>query len=171
MKDIKENYISKNEDFYYIIDDILKNKEFQKLKEVKHHGITRYNHLLRVAYYTYLITKKLNLKYVEATRGALLHDFFSDETKNDSSYNALINHPEYALKNASKYFELTTLEKDIIKTHMFPITKVPPHYKESHIVDIVDDVCSCYEKTYSIRKELKTATTFLFILISLKIKY
>lgn len=47
MKNIKENYIHIDNDFYYIIEDILNNKEFQKLKEIKHHGITRYNHLLR----------------------------------------------------------------------------------------------------------------------------
>ena len=170
MKNIKENYDIKNENFYYIIDDILKNPEFQKLKNIKHHGITRYNHLLRVSYYTYLISKKMNLKYVEATRGALLHDFFFYETIEDNTHQALKKHPDYALKNASKHFELTELEKDIIKNHMFPVTRSIPHYKESYLVDIIDDVCSCYERTYSIRKELQTASTFLFIFIKMKLR-
>lgn len=170
MKNIRENYDLENENFYYIIDDILQNQEFQKLKEIKHHGITRYNHLLRVSYYTYIISKKLDLKYVEATRGALLHDFFFDETKEEKTHQALKSHPDYALKNASKYFELTELEKDIIKKHMFPVTKSIPHYKESYLVDIIDDICSCYERTYSIRKQLQTASTFLFIFIMTKLK-
>ncbi len=170
MKSIKENYDLENENFYYIIDDILQNQEFQKLKEIKHHGITRYNHLLRVAYYTYVVSKKFGLKYVEATRGALLHDFFFDETNDKKTYQALKSHPDYALKNATKYFELTELEKDIIKKHMFPITKSIPHYKESYLVDIIDDICACYERTYSIRNQLQTASTFLFVLIMTKLK-
>ena len=167
MKNIKENYIHIDNDFYYIIEDILNNKEFQKLKEIKHHGITRYNHLLRVAYHTYKFTKKHNLKYVEATRGALLHDFFFDETSKDSTYKALKTHATYALQNSCKHFELTELEKDIIKTHMFPVEFKKPHYKESYIVDIVDDISSLYERSYSIRESVLRAFTFLFVFLVL----
>ncbi len=169
MKKIKENY-DIDKDFYYIVEDILENKEFQKLKEIKHHGITRYNHLLRVAYYTYKFTKKMGLKYVEATRGALLHDFFFYETDNTSTYKALTTHSNYALKNACKYFALTELEKDIIKTHMFPVTKIRPHYKESLVVDIIDDISSFYERTYSIQDCVSTAYTFILMLLLTKIK-
>ncbi len=169
MKKIKDNYAILDKDFYYIVEDILENENFQKLKEIKHHGITRYNHLLRVAYHTYKISKKLDLKFVEATRGALLHDFFFYETEDDSAYNALKNHSFYALENARKYFELTELEKDIIKTHMFPVTQIRPHYKESYIVDIIDDISSCYERIYCFRKYL--LNTFLFILTFFSIKF
>lgn len=170
MKNIKENYIHIDNDFYYIIEDILENREFQKLKEIKHHGITRYNHLLRVAYHTYKFTKKHNLKYVEATRGALLHDFFLDETKEESTYEALKSHSMYALKNSCKHFELTELEKDIIKTHMFPITTTMPHYKESVVVDIIDDISSFYERSYSIRESALKAFTFLFIFLTVRLR-
>lgn len=170
MKNIRENYAYSDDDFYYIVDDILKHRDFQKLKDIRHHGITRYNHLLRVSYYTYKVTKRLGLRHVEATRGALLHDFFLDEADQDSQREALKKHSFYALNRANECFSLTELEKDIIKTHMFPVTSTVPHYKESFIVDIIDDVCSCYERTYSIRKELKAATTFLFIFISLKLR-
>ncbi len=169
MKKIKENY-DIDKDFYYIVEDILENKEFQKLKEIKHHGITRYNHLLRVAYHTYKITKKMGLRYVEATRGALLHDFFFYETENASTYKSLTTHSNYALENACKHFALTELEKDIIKTHMFPVTKTRPHYKESLLVDIIDDISSFYERTYSIQDSLSTAYTFIFMLLLTKIK-
>lgn len=151
-KSMKQSYAMENEDFYYIIDDILENKEFQRLKDIKHHGITRYNHLLRVSYLTYKVTKRLGLRYVEATRGALLHDFFFYETEEQTTHEALKSHPDYALLNATKHFELTEIEKDIIKTHMFPITKIRPHYKESSIVDLIDDACACYEKLYSISR-------------------
>lgn len=170
MKTIKEEYFYENDEFYQIIDDIISNDKFIEIKYIRHHGITRYNHSLRVAYYTFKITKKLKLNYKEATRGALLHDFFTDEVKELKSSKALRRHPEYALANAQKYFKLTPLQEDIIVKHMYPVTKKMPKYKESWIVDIIDDVCSLYERTYSINNELKTAATFLFVLMIIRIK-
>lgn len=153
-----------NKEFYSLIEDIMQNEEFQKTKQISHHGITRYEHLLRVSFYSYKITKFLKLNYQETTRASLLHDFFLEETKDDNKLFALRRHPSYALTNASKYFDLTEREADIIKTHMFPVTFTPPKYLESWVVDLVDDVAGIYEKTYSIRKELSAATTFLMML-------
>lgn len=152
-----------NEEFQNIIQPILENKEFRKTKEKCHHGINRFEHLQRVSYYSYLITKTLRLNYKETIRAALLHDFFLDETENESSIKALQNHPNYALENAKKYYELTDREEDIIKTHMFPVTFRPPKYLESWIVDIVDDVAGMYEKYKSSCNEVKAACTFLVI--------
>ncbi len=146
------------------------NDEFNKLKHINHHGITRYDHSLRVAYYTYMVTKILRFNYEEATIAALLHDFFTDEVDDEMSLFKLRRHPKHALNNACKYFYLTDLQKDIILTHMFPVTFTPPKYLESWVVDIVDDISAIYEKGYSIRKELGAATTFLFILIMNYIK-
>lgn len=145
-------------------------EEFDKLKDVNHHGITRYDHSIRVAYYTYFVTKFLGFNYEEATIAALLHDFFTDEVENELGIFKLRRHPKHALNNASKYFYLTDLQKDIISTHMFPITFTPPKYLESWIVDIVDDISAIYEKAYSLRKEISAATTFLFILLMNYIK-
>ena len=145
-------------------------EEFDKLKDINHHGITRYDHSIRVAYYTYFVTKFLGFNYEEATVAALLHDFFTDEVENELGIFKLRRHPKHALNNASKYFYLTELQKDIISTHMFPITFTPPKYLESWVVDIVDDISAIYEKAYSLRKEISTATTFLFILLMNYIK-
>lgn len=152
-----------NEEFQKIIQPILDNKEFMKTKDKVHHGITRFDHLMRVSYYSYLVTKALRLNYKETTRAALLHDFFLDETTNDSAIGALQNHPYYALENAKKYYDLTEREEDIIKTHMFPVTFTPPKYLESWVVDLVDDAAGIYEKYKSSCNELKAAVTFLMI--------
>lgn len=159
MKEEFNNIISP-----YIID------EFNKLKSINHHGITRYDHSIRVAYYTYLVTKALHINYEEATIAALLHDFFTDEVNDELSIFKLRRHPNYALINSLKYFYLTDLQKDIISTHMFPITFTPPKYLESWIVDIIDDVSAIYEKGISLKKELSAATTFLFIILMSYIK-
>ena len=155
----------KKSEFYRIVDPILNHKEFRELKTITHHGITRYEHCLRVAYYTYLVTSFLHLHYKEATEAALLHDFFTDEVVEENFIKRLTNHPNIAFLNASKYFKLNKMQEDIIKTHMFPITLTPPKYLESWIVDIVDDIAAVYEKVFSVRKELSAATTFLFLLL------
>lgn len=151
-------------EFFDIVNHILENEEFRKLDDIRHHGITRLNHCMRVAYYSYLITKFLRLNYVEVTEAALLHDFFTDELESKNMIVSLIRHPYIALDNSKKYFNLSMIQEDIIKTHMFPVSLVPPKYIESWIVDVIDDICAIYERFYSTRKELNAASTFLFLL-------
>ena len=158
------------EEFEYIIKDILNNDEFLKTQDKVHHGITRYEHLMRVSYYSFLITKFLRLNYIETTKAALLHDFFLEETKGESKIKALYKHPIYAFENAKKYYNLTPLQEDIIKTHMFPITFTPPKYLESWVVDIIDDIASIYERGNNIRKHCKTAMIFLYVLLFINVK-
>ena len=153
-----------NNEFYKIINEIINLEEYKKLKEINHHGVSRYDHSLRVAYFTYLVTKKLHLNYKEATRGAILHDFFTDDVAEYREIFKLRRHPNCALKNASNIIDLTEMEKDIIKKHMFPITFSPPKYLEGWIVDIIDDISAIYEKGYVTKKELKASFTFIFLL-------
>lgn len=155
------------DEFINITYDILDNKEFNKLKNVVHHGMNRYDHSLRVAIVSYSITKVLNLDYTKTARAALLHDFFLEENIGASLYTrikTLFKHPLYAVENSSKYFKLSGLEKDIIATHMFPISFKVPKYLESWIVDLVDDGISIYERMFGLRKQISFASSFLFIL-------
>ena len=151
--------------YYEIVDDILKNSEFDKLKLYTHHGITRHEHCLRVSYYTYIVCMKLHLNYIDATRAALLHDFFTDEVSGLKAWGRFRNHPKYALINSKKYFELSKLQENIIIRHMFPVTFIPPKYIESWIVDIIDDVSAIYDKVYSMRKQLATVFNSIILFI------
>lgn len=154
--------------YYEIVDDILKNSEFDKLKLYTHHGITRHEHCLRVSYYTYVVCKFLHLNYIEATRAALLHDFFTDEVSNLKAWSRYRKHPTYALINSKKYYELSKLQEDIIIRHMFPVTIIPPRYIESWIVDIIDDISAIYDKVYSMRKQLATIfNSFILFIIGI----
>ena len=103
-----------NYEFKRLIKPIIENEEFQLTKNISHHGITRYDHSLRVAYYSYLVTKMIGLDYKETTIAAMLHDFFTTETKEDNAITKLIKHPNYAVENAKKYFELSEKQEDII---------------------------------------------------------
>ncbi len=149
--------IIEDEEFESIIKDIDSSAEFQKTKDIIHHCSNRYDHCRRVAYYSYLITKKLNLSYEEAARAGLLHDFFLVDNKDicfRDKVGTLMNHPKYALSFSEKYFNLTDKEKDIIVTHMFPVapTRIP-RYLESWIVNLVDDYIAIKEEIYAKKKQ------------------
>ena len=68
--------LEKTCEFEKIVKDIVNHEEFIALKHELHHGISRFEHSMRVAKMTYQITKKAHLDYERATRAALLHDFF-----------------------------------------------------------------------------------------------
>lgn len=155
-----------DEEFENIIKDINNSDEFQKTKDIIHHSSNRYDHCRRVAYYSYIITKKLGLSYEEAARAGLLHDFFLVDNKDISfkdKLGTLMNHPKYALAFSEKYFNLTDKEKDIIVTHMFPVapTRIPK-YLESWIVNIVDDYIAIKEELYAKKRQaIRFANLFL----------
>ena len=151
------------DEFNEIISDILENKEFNELKKCKHHGITRFDHCMNVAYFTYKLTRKTNKNYKEVTRAAILHDFFTNEVENMMPLKKYTDHPKFALENSKKYFKLNELQEDIILSHMFPVGLRVPKYKESWLVDFVDDVSAIYERLGSVKTELTAAATFLII--------
>ena len=151
-------------EFYNIINEYANHPKVQELKNCTHHGIDRFDHSKRVAYYTYKITKKLHLNYYSATKAAMLHDFFIDELKDKRMVRSLRLHPNVAVENSKKYFDLTPMEEDIIKTHMFPVTFTPPKYLESWIVDLVDDVVSVYERAYSITQNEHSVANILALI-------
>lgn len=154
-----------NKEFNDIISHISNNKDFLKLKSIKHHGITRYDHSIRVAYYSYKITKLLHLDYKETTEAALLHDFFQEEVAGKNFVARLRKHPKCALKNATDNFDLSEKQMDIIKSHMFPIAFTPPKYIESWIVDGVDDISAIQERGAVIKQQAKVVGTFLLVLL------
>lgn len=161
----------KNDEFQKIITPLIKNSNFSKTKTITHHGITRYEHSLRVAYFSYIITKFLRLDYKETTEAALLHDFFLEEVAGKNQIIRLRKHPSYAVKNAKKFFNISEKQEDIIKTHMFPITFTPPKYLESWIVDIVDDISAIYEQTITTTKQIKKFAMVLILLLVNFVKY
>ena len=78
----KNNRKHCEQEFLDITRDILENPDFNRLKEIKHHGATTiYAHVLRVAYISYKITRNRGLDFVSCARGALLHDFYLFDKK------------------------------------------------------------------------------------------
>lgn len=151
------------EEFYNIMKPYLNHPKVLELKNHSHHGTTRYDHSFRVAYYTYFLSKKFHLNYISATKAALLHDFYFDEVNECSRNQRYRYHPSYAVYNAKKYFDINDMEKDIIEKHMFPFTLKIPKYRESWIVDFVDDFSAIYERGKMIQVKLQPVLNIILL--------
>ncbi len=124
---------------------------FRQGRQFVQHGNTNVcKHSIMVAYRCCQIAENrgLSVSYKEMIRGALLHDYFLydwHDREHEHKRPHGFYHPSAALKNATRDFVLTDIEKDIIKKHMFPLTPIPPKYTESWLVCISDTVCSIGE--------------------------
>ena len=116
---------------------------------IQHGKVSVYAHCVSVADTACVLAETLHLRVNERAliRGALLHDYFLyDWHDKDAAHKWHgFHHAAVALKNASKDFELTDIEMDIIAKHMFPLNIKLPRYKESYIVSLADKICSSYE--------------------------
>ncbi len=151
-----------------IVNNILDNDEFVKIKTIEHHGISRYDHSLKVSYYSYKIAKVLHLDYEQTAVGGLLHDFFlSPENRTQKErLKSVFTHPKQAVAMARTQFELTKKEEDMIRSHMFPINLSVPKYAESWIVSLVDKCVATNEFAIKFRFRLKYAYN-LFLLFAI----
>jgi len=134
--------------FYEIVEDLLETDAVESLDEyTQHRGTSRLQHSIDVAYRSFCVAKVLRLDYRSVARGALLHDLFLFDWRKTgvSGWMHAREHPNTALANAEEITELNDIEKDIIIKHMWPLTIAPPKYAESHIVSLVDKVCTVME--------------------------
>jgi len=147
-------------EYYETVQDILQHEEFLKLKDYFHHNSSIYAHVHDVAYFSYRICKYLKLDFRSAARGALLHDFFLYDWRNHDvpdlpreKFHGLA-HPAIAVANAKRHFSINDIEEDIIKKHMWPLTIVPPKYKEAYIVSFADKYLSSREFINEYKKRI-----------------
>ena len=158
-----------------IIKDLTSNPTVQKMNQFKqHYNTSCYDHCLNVAFYSYIIAKKLGLNYKAVARGAMLHDLFLYDWRNSKKalklrkLHAFI-HPEIALENSLKLFYLTEKEKDIILKHMWPVTIKLPKYPESYIVTFTDKYSTIVESLYYYTDILHTKKFYKYAYIFLSL--
>lgn len=164
-----------DEEYLFIINNIMENEEFKKIDNIKHHNTTRLDHSIKVSYYSYKIAKSLQLDYEDVARGGLLHDFYTDKISECSKVKDKIKlfstqHPKDAVNNAQTHFNLSDKEINIIETHMFPVDYRIPKYAESWIVSLVDKVLSLgeFSKKFSYRLTYVFNLYLLFVLNIIK---
>ena len=136
--------------------DILQSRNFISTKGCIQHGdMTVNQHCLNVAKLSIAISDKLHIRCQkeEMIRGALLHDYFlydwhiGDARKPHNLHG--FYHPGIALKNASRDYDLTPRERDIIEKHMWPLTLTKvPRCREAWIVTTADKWCSFLETVH-----------------------
>ena len=135
-------------EFQNIIKELVENETVLQMKNYRQHYDTNcFQHCYAASYYSYLMCKKLNLDYKSAARGAMLHDLFlyNWRVKQDRKGLHAFTHGKSACENAEKLFKLNNIEKDMIIKHMWPVTLIPPRYKESFILTLVDKYCTIEE--------------------------
>lgn len=175
---ITKDLIAENtslEEFFSIINDLLKSSKVQEMKIYNQHaGTSCYKHCMQVAYYTYIVCKRLNLDYISATRGAMLHDLFLYDwhtpraLKSMKSLHAFA-HPKIALENAKNIFDLNEIETDVIVHHMWPVTISLPKSKEGFVITCTDKYSACAESFSYFRNFLhsKKAYKYAYVFLSL----
>lgn len=164
-----------NKEFLNIIKDIISNETVQEMKNFRqHYETTCFDHCYMVSYYCYLICKKYKLDYISATRAAMLHDLFLYDWRirqPDRKGLHAFTHGKLACENASKLFDLTQKEKDMILTHMWPVTMKFPTSIEGLILTFVDKYCATSE-TFEVLKSrmfMKKAFRYAYVFLSLLI--
>lgn len=164
--------LKKEKEYESIVSDILDNPKFKSLINEPHHGISRYEHSLRVSLLTYKIALMFNMKNIKSiTRASLLHDFYNDsDLEGLSSYERLRAHPYVALYNAKMYFDINALESDMIVKHMFPHTHSLPKYKESYLLTITDKIVAVYEMSrFKLVLKLNLGLVVLYNFVNVKL--
>lgn len=151
-----------NDEFEDIIRELIVNDKVQEMKKFRQHcDVSCYEHCYFAAYYSYKICKRFNLDYKSATRAAMLHDLFLYDwrVKNGRKGFHAFTHPKLACENASKIFSLSDKEKDIILTHMWPLTVKLPTSKEGFILTFVDKWSAiCESFVYLVRTMKRNET-------------
>lgn len=157
------------DDWFYIVSDILVNREFQIRKLFKHHTISVWDHSIEVSFKAYKFACKIYADERVCAIAGLLHDFYpyawqySDELNNyDKKYLVRLNkkipffkshgfmHASEAKENYLKYFPKYKDKRisNSILRHMFPINIIPPKYLEGWIVTISDKLSSVRDTKY-----------------------
>jgi uncharacterized protein len=146
--------------FIECISDLLLTPEVQSLKEFEQHlEINRLQHIISVSYLSFRVCRRFGLDWRTAARGAVLHDlFYYDWRENDWSHRPHgYLHPGFALKNARELCgSLDKKTENIIIRHMWPLTPVPPRYREAFVVTMADKYCATKELQISLFKNYRT---------------
>lgn len=149
--------MKQEDEFNIIIKDIINNPYVLDMKNFRqHYDTSTFEHSYKVAYISYKICKKFNLDYKSAARAGMLHDFYLYDWRVKSSWHKwhAFKHGRFASINASKLFNLSDKEIDMIKKHMWPVTPVPPKSMEGFILTFADKYSASIESLDYYRKVL-----------------
>ncbi len=144
MTSLKQNYQS----YSQVVEDLISTEEVKSMRRIKHHfDVTCYEHSVFVSYVAYRMARRLGWDYRAAARGGLLHDLYLYDPRQPGSHpgNQCFDHPKAALRNAGALTQLTPVEENIIISHMWPLARRCPRYREAVVVNLADKICATAE--------------------------
>lgn len=140
---------SSPENFWETFIFLRENPVIQELRRYPNHKISNlYDHSSRVALCAYDLSRRMHIKVngTSLAKGAMLHDFYLYQARGNKEIGIKehwFGHPDTALRNAEKRFKLTELEKNIITSHMWPLTFLHiPRSREAFLVSLADKICA-----------------------------
>ena len=144
----------------------LNDEKILRMKEISmHRGSNCYEHSFKVAKKAIrksLRRKDVNLEVV--LLGSILHDYYLYDWRKDRSKLKKHgkNHPEIAISNATRDFDISNDVKKVIKSHMWPINiKEYPKSKEAKLVSISDKEVTIGESLTSKKYKQKKREKYL----------
>lgn len=144
----------------------LNDEKILRTKDISmHRGSNCYEHSFKVA--KKAIKKSLNRKDINlevVLLGAILHDYYLYDWRKDRSKLKKHgkNHPNIAIENAVKDFNISEDVKKVIKSHMWPLNiKDYPNSKEARIVSISDKAVTIGESLTSTKYKQKKREKYL----------
>ncbi len=138
------------EEYHSYVADLLELPGIQNLDNyIQHSDITTYQHVCRVSYLTFRICKRFGWDARAGARAGILHDYVTYDwhEKGDGSHRFHgFRHPGFARENAKRDVpDLTPVEENAILRHMWPLTPIPPKYKEGWALTAADKYLATQE--------------------------
>lgn len=147
------NCLTLPEESAALYDNILNDERVLIMRKYRQHGQTStYEHCINVTRASCRIAVRFGLDSSCLNNiiiGAMLHDFYlydwhTTRFRKEGLHG--FSHPKVALKNADALFNLNDKQRNIIQSHMFPLTLLhPPKCKEAWVVVIADKYCAVQE--------------------------
>ena len=146
-------------EFLAIAEEVIGKARYDEMKQyVSHSDITVYQHCIKVARTAYDLAVRYGIPCNRRAlvRGALLHDYYlydwHDPNKGFRWHG--FKHHRFALRNAERDFLLSKRERNIIRTHMFPLTFWNvPRCREAWLVTLADKIVATEETLLKYRKK------------------
>ena len=118
--------------YWNILNELLHKDCLQQLKKFKQHRFTTtYEHCRHVAVTSYQLAEKWHITVNEKALAVacMFHDYYLYDIKDEhlGPWHHGTRHASIAIRNAEKVYPLNNLEKEIIRSHMWPlnITQIP----------------------------------------------
>ncbi len=132
--------------FHHLKDD---RRVGQMKKYIQHGSVNTYEHVIHVTQMSLKLNQKLHVHADEKQliKGAMLHDYYLyDWHHNDKEGLHGFRHPERALQEAERDFHLTDAERNMIRSHMWPLTLFHvPNNRAAWILCLADKIVSTKE--------------------------